>query len=208
MSGPLILGLETSCDETSAAVLQAPDTLQGHVIYSQDEHALYGGVVPEIAARAHVQRIDEVVDQALAEAGCALGDLDAVAVGLTGQLSRRIEEPEVQFVAFAAGGGHFAEVDASGLQLRQTRDGRTIPLDRDFARALDFAQDIKPLEDGRVVVTRWSGHVHVVSPDGQVASVRLPSLGDGGLYYTAVARGNRVCATHCGGVRVVCSDLD
>jgi len=90
VSGPLILGLETSCDETSAAVLLAPNTLRGHVIYSQDEHALFGGVVPEIAARAHVQRIDEVVDQALAEAGCALSDLDAVAVtagpGLIGAL--------------------------------------------------------------------------------------------------------------------------
>ncbi len=90
MSGPLILGLETSCDETSAAVLKAPDTLKGHVIYSQDEHILYGGVVPEIAARAHVQRIDEVVDQALGEAGCALSDIDAVAAtagpGLIGAL--------------------------------------------------------------------------------------------------------------------------
>ena len=90
MSGPLILGLETSCDETSAAVLKAPDTLKGHVIYSQDEHILYGGVVPEIAARAHVQRIDDVVDRALAEAGCSLSDIDAVAVtagpGLIGAL--------------------------------------------------------------------------------------------------------------------------
>ena len=90
MSGPLILGLETSCDETSAAVLKAPDTLKGHVIYSQDEHALYGGVVPEIAARAHVQRIDDVVDRALREAGCVMSDLDAVAVtagpGLIGAL--------------------------------------------------------------------------------------------------------------------------
>ena len=90
MSGPLILGLETSCDETSAAVLKAPHTLKGHVIHSQDEHSLYGGVVPEIAARAHVQRIDEVVDRALAEAGCALSDIDAVAVtagpGLIGAL--------------------------------------------------------------------------------------------------------------------------
>ena len=90
MSGPLILGLETSCDETSAAVLKAPDTVKGHVIYSQDEHTLYGGVVPEIAARAHVQRIDEVVEGALAEAGCALSDVDAVAVtagpGLIGAL--------------------------------------------------------------------------------------------------------------------------
>ena len=90
MSGPLILGLETSCDETSAAVLKAPDTLKGHVIYSQDEHTLYGGVVPEIAARAHVQRIDEVVDRALGEAGCRMSDVDAVAVtagpGLVGAL--------------------------------------------------------------------------------------------------------------------------
>ena len=90
MSGPLILGLETSCDETSAAVLKAPDTIKGHVIYSQDEHILYGGVVPEIAARAHVQRIDEVVDRALGEAGCALSDIEAVAVtagpGLIGAL--------------------------------------------------------------------------------------------------------------------------
>jgi N6-L-threonylcarbamoyladenine synthase len=90
VSAPLILGLETSCDETSAALLKAPDTLRGHVIYSQDEHALYGGVVPEIAARAHVQRIDEVVDRTLAEAGCVLSDVDAVAVtagpGLIGAL--------------------------------------------------------------------------------------------------------------------------
>ena len=90
MSDPLILGLETSCDETSAAVLKSPDTLKGHVIYSQDEHILYGGVVPEIAARAHIQRIDEVVDRALVEAGCTLSDIDAVAVtagpGLIGAL--------------------------------------------------------------------------------------------------------------------------
>ncbi len=90
MSDPLILGLETSCDETSAAVLKAPDTLKGHVVYSQDEHILYGGVVPEIAARAHIQRIDEVVDRALVEAGCTLSDIDAVAVtagpGLIGAL--------------------------------------------------------------------------------------------------------------------------
>ena len=90
MSDPLILGLETSCDETSAAVLKAPDTLKGHVIHSQDEHALYGGVVPEIAARAHVQRIDDVVERALREAGCRMSDVDAVAVtagpGLVGAL--------------------------------------------------------------------------------------------------------------------------
>jgi hypothetical protein len=134
---------------------------------------------------------------------------DAVALALAGHLLRRIEEPEIQFVAFGRdGGGHFAEVDSWGLRLRQTPAGRAILLDRSFVRAYDFAQDIKPLPDGRVVVTRWSGHVHVVSPEGRVTSVRLPRLEDGGLYYTAVAYGDRVCATHCGGVRVVCADLE
>ena len=90
MSGRLILGLETSCDETAAALLEAPTTLRGHVILSQDEHALYGGVVPEIAARVHLQRIDDVVGETLREAGCGFEDLDAVAVtagpGLIGAL--------------------------------------------------------------------------------------------------------------------------
>ena len=134
---------------------------------------------------------------------------DAVVLGPEGRVLRRITEPEIQFVAFGPdGGGHLAQVDSAGLRLRQPRTGRTIPLDPRFARSLDFAQDVKPLSDGRVVVTRWSGHVHVVSPGGRVASVRLPPVDDGGLYYTAVARGRRVCATYCGGVRVVCSDLD
>jgi N6-L-threonylcarbamoyladenine synthase len=53
MSAPLVLAVESSCDETSAAVLRGPRELLGHVILSQDAHALYGGVVPEIAARAH-----------------------------------------------------------------------------------------------------------------------------------------------------------
>jgi len=90
MSQQLILGLETSCDETAAAVLRGEHELLGHVILSQDVHEVYGGVVPELAARAHVQRIDDVVDQALSEAGCDLTDLDAIGVttgpGLIGAL--------------------------------------------------------------------------------------------------------------------------
>lgn len=86
----LILAVETSCDETSAAVLRAPDTLLGHIILSQDVHRLYGGVVPEIAARAHLRVIDEVVDGALAEARVALADIDVFAAtagpGLIGAL--------------------------------------------------------------------------------------------------------------------------
>ena len=86
----LVLGLETSCDETSAALLRGDTELLGHVILSQDVHQVYGGVVPELAARAHLQRIDEVVDAALDQAGVALVDVDAVAVtagpGLIGPL--------------------------------------------------------------------------------------------------------------------------
>lgn len=85
-----MLGLETSCDETSAAVTEGDSVIRGHVIHSQDEHEIYGGVVPEIAARAHVARVDSVVDEALSRAGCALADLDAIAVtagpGLIGAL--------------------------------------------------------------------------------------------------------------------------
>jgi N6-L-threonylcarbamoyladenine synthase len=86
----LILGIETSCDETSAAVLAGERELLGHVILSQDVHEVYGGVVPELAARAHLLKIDEVVDAALAQAGVELGDVDALAVtagpGLIGAL--------------------------------------------------------------------------------------------------------------------------
>jgi N6-L-threonylcarbamoyladenine synthase len=90
MSGPVLLGLETSCDETSAAVLRGEADLLGHVILSQDVHQVYGGVVPELAARAHLQRIDEVVATTLDQAGTRLTDLDAIAVtagpGLIGAL--------------------------------------------------------------------------------------------------------------------------
>jgi N6-L-threonylcarbamoyladenine synthase len=89
-AGDLVLGIETSCDETSAAVLRAPRELLGHVILSQDVHALYGGVVPEIASRQHLLAIDDVVAGALRQAGVALRDIDVVAAtagpGLIGAL--------------------------------------------------------------------------------------------------------------------------
>ncbi|HUF76602.1 MAG TPA: tRNA (adenosine(37)-N6)-threonylcarbamoyltransferase complex transferase subunit TsaD [Longimicrobiales bacterium] len=88
--GPLVLGLETSCDETSAAVLSGDDRILGHVILSQDVHQVYGGVVPELAARAHLQRIDAVVERALDQADVALRDVQVLGVtagpGLIGAL--------------------------------------------------------------------------------------------------------------------------
>ena len=90
MNSCVILGVETSCDETSAAILETPDQIRGHVVSSQDEHSLYGGVVPEIAARAHLRLIDEVVEKTLEDAHCDLCEIDAVAVtagpGLVGAL--------------------------------------------------------------------------------------------------------------------------
>ena len=90
---PVILGLETSCDETSAAILSGSgDTtrLDSLVILSQDVHRVFGGVVPELASRAHLTSIVPVAERALADASIALGDIDAVAVtsgpGLVGAL--------------------------------------------------------------------------------------------------------------------------
>ena len=80
-----VLGIETSCDETAVAIVgsAAPGpvgTILANVVYSQQtEHRRFGGVVPEIAARAHLERIDGLVEQALAEAGLDLDDLDAIA---------------------------------------------------------------------------------------------------------------------------------
>ncbi len=79
-----VLGLETSCDETAAAVVRGrapgPGEILSNVVLSQiAEHRAYGGVVPEIAARAHVEAIDAVVERALAEGGIPLGGIDAVA---------------------------------------------------------------------------------------------------------------------------------
>lgn len=82
----LVLGIETSCDETAVAVVEGPAGPQpvgrilSNTVYSQlTEHRRFGGVVPEIAARAHLERIDGLIEQALAEAGVGLADLDGIA---------------------------------------------------------------------------------------------------------------------------------
>jgi N6-L-threonylcarbamoyladenine synthase len=87
----LILGLETSCDETAAAVVEDGRVVHSSIVSSQvDLHARFGGVVPEVASRAHVELITPVIAEALVEAGVELGDLDAVAAchgpGLAGAL--------------------------------------------------------------------------------------------------------------------------
>ena len=75
-----ILGLESSCDDTAAAVTRGRDVLSNVVMRQDELHAAFGGVVPEIAARAHAEKIDLAVERALAEAGTSLADVDAIAV--------------------------------------------------------------------------------------------------------------------------------
>jgi len=87
----LVLGLETSCDETAAAVLKDGDTLLSNVINDQiGIHSKYGGIVPELAGRSHIDRVHRVIEEAVKEAGVQLRDLDLIAVtmgpGLIGSL--------------------------------------------------------------------------------------------------------------------------
>jgi N6-L-threonylcarbamoyladenine synthase len=75
-----ILGIESSCDETAAAIVTSDRKILSNVVWSQlKEHAPYGGVVPEIAARAHIEMMDRVIQQALDEAGLALSEIDVIA---------------------------------------------------------------------------------------------------------------------------------
>jgi N6-L-threonylcarbamoyladenine synthase len=89
-AAPLVLGIETSCDETGVGIVRGDRLLANVIASSMDEHARYGGVVPEVAARAHLEAIRPTIDAALAEAGVDLDDLDAIAVtsgpGLAGAL--------------------------------------------------------------------------------------------------------------------------
>lgn len=87
---PLVLGIETSCDETGIGIVRGNKLLANVIASSMEEHARYGGVVPEIAARAHLEALTPAIEAALAEAGVSLAAIDAVAVtsgpGLAGAL--------------------------------------------------------------------------------------------------------------------------
>ncbi len=90
MSEPVVLGIETSCDETGVGIVRGTTLLANVIASSMDEHARYGGVVPEVAARAHLEALTPTLQKALDEAGITLDEVDAVAVtsgpGLAGAL--------------------------------------------------------------------------------------------------------------------------
>ena len=87
---PLVLGIETSCDETGVGIVRGETLLVDSVASSVDEHARFGGVVPEVASRAHLEAMLPTIERACRDARVALSDLDAVAVtsgpGLAGAL--------------------------------------------------------------------------------------------------------------------------
>lgn len=101
-----ILAIESSCDETAAAVVKNGREILSNIISSQIElHTLYGGVVPEIASRKHIEKINQVIEEALAKAGMTLGEMDAVGVtygpGLVGALLVGVAEAKA--ISYAAG---------------------------------------------------------------------------------------------------------
>ncbi len=101
-----ILAIESSCDETAASVVKNGREVLSNIIYSQiDLHTIYGGVVPEIASRKHIEKINQVIEEALKEADMTLDEITAVAVtygpGLVGALIVGVSEAKA--IAFAAG---------------------------------------------------------------------------------------------------------
>lgn len=102
----LILAIETSCDETAASVVKNGREVLSNVIYTQIAlHTKYGGVVPEIASRKHIEKINQVIESALEEAGVTLGEITAIAVtygpGLVGALLVGVSEAKA--ISFATG---------------------------------------------------------------------------------------------------------
>ncbi|GAB2700451.1 tRNA (adenosine(37)-N6)-threonylcarbamoyltransferase complex transferase subunit TsaD [Kitasatospora kifunensis] len=126
---PVVLGIESSCDETGAGLVQGGVLLGQAVASSMDEHARFGGVVPEIAARAHVQAIAPVVREALSRAGLGLGDIGAVAVtagpGLAGAL--QVGVAAAKGYAFSLGVPLYGVHHLAGHVAAATLDGGPLP---------------------------------------------------------------------------------
>jgi N6-L-threonylcarbamoyladenine synthase len=183
MGSGLILGIESSCDETAAAVVERGALTRSSIVASQiATHAPYGGVVPELASREHLRNIVPITRAALAEAGCGLGDLDAVAVthgpGLAGALLVGITY--AKGLAFAQGipliavnhlEGHIHAVLLEDRQKAGTRDQGPGPRE----------QDELPMPALALVVS--GGHTHLFLARPPVAGAEV-----GAWQYTLIGR--------------------
>ena len=173
-------------------------------------------VAPKSVAYDPARREIWVNTDLLPDAGGAVGH-DARVLDLAGRELLRLERPEVQFMHFAAdGAGALAELAGRRLELRllppgapgaPRPPGRLVLLDDAFPTGLDFVQDLKPAPGGGLVVTRWSGRIQRVAPDGRVTTIDLPRAEADAVYYTAVQSDQRICATLCADVEVVCRPL-
>jgi len=105
MSEPVVLGIESSCDETGVGIVRGTEILAHRVASSVDEHARYGGVIPEVASRAHLEAIVPTLNGALEEAGMVVDDVDAIAVtsgpGLMGALLVGVAAAKALALAYA-----------------------------------------------------------------------------------------------------------
>lgn len=203
-----------SADAGPGAVVQM--TLRGERVAEHPLDAPPGTVAaPKTVAWDPVRREIWVTVDLVSRIGGAT-TTDARRLAADGRPLERITEPEIQFVAFGdEGTGYFAVRTGTRLELRVLEPSasgppldaaRRIALDPHFPAALDFVQDIHRASDGRVVLTRWSGHIHVVDVDtDEVRTLTLPREHGDGLYYSGVLFGRDLCATYCDGIEVVCS---
>src|SRR6266498_2865786 len=113
---PLVLGIETSCDETGVGIVRGHTLLADAVASSVDEHARFGGVVPEVASRAHLEALVPTMRRALTGAGVALSDVDAIAVTAGSGPA----------IALLVSGGHSSLLLIEDLALGVTPLGSTI----------------------------------------------------------------------------------
>ncbi|ACZ49304.1 putative endopeptidase [Anaplasma centrale str. Israel] len=131
VSGCTVLGIETSCDETAVAVLNGHRKVLSHEVLSQREHSLFGGVVPEIAARAHCDFLHILVSRAMDSAGLGFSDLSAIAVtsgpGLVGSLIVGVMLAKA--ISYVAGKPIIAvnHLEAHALVARMVRDDLEFP---------------------------------------------------------------------------------
>jgi len=161
---PQILGIESSCDETAAAVLGRDGALRSDVLFSQVSiHAPFGGIVPELASRAHLQKVRPIVDAALDQAGVGLDEVDGIAVDVGPGLFSGIRAglATAQALAGAIGVPLVPVVSLDAVALRARTGHRRIWAVVDARRGEVAVAPYRPLPGGVV----RDGDIELVRPD-------------------------------------------
>ena len=177
MSAPLVLGIESSCDETGIGIVRGTELLANVISSSMDQHARYGGVVPEVAARAHLEAMVPAIEQALSEADVTLAELDAIAVtsgpGLAGALMVGVGAAKALAVAldkplYAV--NHL--VGHVGADLIRTDLTRPDPTRADLT-SVDHTNNGEPLEYPTIALLVSGGHTSLLLVRDLVSDVEL-----------------------------------